>query len=76
MPLYKNYAILGVAVSGRGRLWHSRGLEFDPKRPKQEVKRLECADIVCTRSQEVEQYALTLCKSWIDGLKPGFHTTH
>jgi hypothetical protein len=68
MPHYKNHPIHGVAVPGQGMLWHSRGLVFDPERPVTEIKRLECPDIVCTSSEEAQEYALTLCKAWIDGL--------
>jgi hypothetical protein len=50
-------------------LWRSRGLVFDPERSAREIKRLECGDIVCTTSEEAKEYALTLCKAWIDGLK-------
>ena len=69
MRHYKNHPIDLVAMPGRGRLWHSRGLVFDPERPKKVIKRLECADIVCETSKEAEQHALILCKAWIDGLR-------
>ena len=69
MPHYKNHPIYGVAVPGRGMLWRSRGLVFDPERPKREIKRLECADIVCETTQEAQEHALILCKAWIDGLR-------
>jgi hypothetical protein len=69
MQHYKNHPIRGVAILGRGRVWHSRGLVFDPERPKREIKRLECADIVCTTTKEAQQHAVILCKAWIDGLK-------
>jgi hypothetical protein len=70
MPHYKNHPIHGVAVPGRGMLWRSRGLVFDPEQPQREVKRFECADILCTTSEEAQEYALILCKAWIDGLRP------
>jgi hypothetical protein len=76
MQHYKNHPIRGVAVVGRGRLWHSKGLVFDPAHPKREIKRLECTDIVCTTSKEAQKYALTLCKAWVDGLKPKLKSTH
>ena len=69
MQHYKNHPIRGVAVLGRGKVWHSRGLVFDPARPKREVKRLECADIVSETTKEAREHALTLCKAWIDGLR-------
>ena len=70
MQHYKNHPIDGFAVLGRGMLWHSTGVVFDPARPKQELKRLECADIVCRTKKEAEEVALILCEAWIDGLRP------
>jgi hypothetical protein len=75
MTHYKNHPIHGLAVPGLGMLWHSRGLVFDPEQPAREIKRLECADIVCTSSQEAEELALILCKAWIDGIKPEANKT-
>ena len=69
MPHYKDHPIDGIAVLGRGTLWRPRGLVFDPECPAREIKRLECADIVCTSSEEAQEYSITLCKAWIDGLK-------
>jgi hypothetical protein len=69
MRHYKNHPIDLVAMPGRGKLRHSRGRVFDPNNPKREIKRLECADIVCETSKEAQQHALILCKAWIDGLK-------
>ena len=68
MQHYKNHPIDATAVLGRGKLWHSRGLVFDREHPKQVLKRLECADIVCETTKEAKEQALILCKAWIDGL--------
>ena len=68
MQLYKSHPIYGFAVSERGMLWHCRGVVFDPKHPTREIKRFDCADIICMRREEAEEYALTLCRAWIDGL--------
>lgn len=76
MQRYRNHPIQGVAIPGRGELWRSRGLVFDPESPAREIQRLECADIICTSSQEAKEYALTLCKAWVDGPKPELNTTH
>ena len=65
---YKAHPIYGFAVAASGMLWHSRGLVFDPNRPRREVKRLECSEIISTSRKEAEEYALTLCMAWIDGL--------
>ena len=67
---YKDHPIYGFAVAEPGMLWHSTGLVFDPKRPTREVKRFECSEIISTSREEAEEYALTLCRAWIDGLKP------
>jgi hypothetical protein len=45
----------------------SRGV-FDPKHPTREVNRLECSEIISTSREEAQEYALTLCRAWIDGL--------
>ena len=65
----KNHPIYGFAVTERGMLWHSRGVIFDPRRPMREVKRLECSEIISTSREEAEEYALTLCRAWVDGFK-------
>lgn len=66
MQCYKSHLIYGAAISGPGRLWRSRGIVIDPERPRSEIKRLECPDIICTSSKEAEHYALKLCQAWID----------
>lgn len=76
MQSYKNHPIFGLALPTREKLWRSIGMVFDPERPAQEIKRLECAEIVSTTSDEAEEIALTLCKAWIDGLGPKRNTTH
>ena len=47
-----------------------KGVIVDPERPKQELKHLECANLVCMSSEEGEKLALTFCKAWIDRLRP------
>ena len=68
---YKQHPICGFAVAEPGTLWHSPGLVFDPKHSTREVKRLECSEIISTSREEAEEYALILCRAWIDGLKAG-----
>ena len=69
MILYKNRFIFDDSVPGRDTHWRVRGLVFDPDQSAAEVKRLECADIICTSRDEASEYALTLCKAWVDGLR-------
>jgi hypothetical protein len=66
MLRYKNHPIDVVAIPRPGKLWALRGLVFDPQRPTNELKRLECPDVICTSSKEAEDYALQLCNAWID----------
>ena len=66
---YKQHPVCGFAVVASGMLWHSRGLVFDPKRSTREVKRLECSEIISTSREEAEEYALTLCRAWVDGIR-------
>lgn len=70
MQHYKNHPIYGFALPAPGKLWRSIGMVFDPECPAQEIKRLESAEIVSATSDEAEEIALTLCKAWIDGLRP------
>jgi len=53
-----------------GLLYWKTGVIFDPKRPMREIKQFECSEIISTSREEAEEYALTLCRAWIDGLKP------
>lgn len=76
MQHYKNHPIYVFALPAPGKHWRSIGMVFDPESPAEEMKRLECADTVSATSEEAEEYALTLCKAWIDGLRPEPHTTH
>ena len=69
MQLYKNHPIHGFAVTESGMLWHSRGVVFDPKHPTREIKRLDCTEVICMNREEAEDYALTLCRAWVDGLR-------
>ena len=76
MQHYKNHPIYLLALPAQGKLWRSIGMVFDPERPTQDIKRVECAEIVSETRDEAEEIALTLCKAWIDGLKPKRNTTH
>jgi hypothetical protein len=67
MQHYKNHPIYGFTVSEQGMLWH-RGVVFDPKHRKREIKRLECRDVIWLSREEAEEQALALCRAWIDGL--------
>ena len=66
---YKDHPIYGFAVAEPGMLWHSTGLVFDPKHSTREVKRLECSEIISTSREEAEEYALTLCRARVDGIR-------
>jgi len=69
MQRYRNHPIYGLALPAPGKLWRSIGMVFDPEHPvAREIKRLECANIISTTSDEAEEIALTLCKAWVDGL--------
>lgn len=76
MHHYRNHPIYVFGLPGSGKLWRSIGMVFDPENPSREIKRLECADVICASSREAEEQALTLCKAWVDGLKPELNTTH
>ncbi len=68
MLLYKQYPIYGVAVPAAGGGWHCRGLVFEPEQKVTEVQRLECTDLLFRTKKQAEEYALKLCRSWIDAL--------
>jgi hypothetical protein len=76
MQRYKNHPIDAVAVVGDGQLWRSRGVVFDSERPTQQIKRLEWGNVLFVTREDAEDYALTLCKAWVDGLKPDLKKTH
>jgi hypothetical protein len=68
MQHYKNHPIYTLALPARGTHWRSIGMVFDPEYPAREIKRLEYRDEICLTSDEAEEHALALCKSWVDGL--------
>lgn len=76
MIVYKNRLITDDSVPGRDTHWRARGLVFDPNRSAAEVKRLECADIICTSRDEASEIALTLCKAWVEGLQVERNATY
>src|SRR5262245_51923573 len=69
MEHYKNHPIYAFALPSPGKRWRSIGMVFSPASPTKEIKRLEFASINHTTSAEAEEYALSLCKAWVDGLK-------
>ena len=69
MQLYRNHPIYALALPAPGKLWRSIGMVFSPEQPSKEIKRLTCADVNCTSSDEAEEHALKLCQAWVDGLK-------
>jgi hypothetical protein len=67
MPPYKNHPIYGIAVSEPGKLWRPKGLIFATDlNSTLEIKRLEPCDLTFTTKKEAEEYALKLCRAWID----------
>jgi hypothetical protein len=66
MLQYKNYPIYGIAVPRPGRGWHCRGLVFEPEEKVKEIQRLECTKLIFTTKEKAEEYALGLCRAWID----------
>jgi len=74
MERYKNHPIYALALPAPGKLWRSIGMVFDPERPAQEIKRMECAEIVAMTRDEAEEMALMLCKAWVDGLRLELNT--
>lgn len=74
MHQYDNHPIYGVAVRGTGKEWHCRGVIFDPEDKVTEIKRLECDELTFARKRRAEEYALKLCKKWIDEQRGGIQS--
>ncbi|MGE5819391.1 MAG: hypothetical protein ACM37Z_15320 [Deltaproteobacteria bacterium] len=67
MKFYKQHPIYGIGVLEAGRLWRPRGLVFATDlNCTLEIQRLEPTDSTFTTKKKAEEYALKLCKAWID----------
>jgi hypothetical protein len=71
MHQHNNHPIYGIGVRGAGKDWHCRGLIFDPENKVTEIKRLECPELTFATKRKAEEYALKLCKKWIDEQSSG-----
>ena len=70
MSSYKGYPIYGVAVRAPEDQWYSRGLVFDRDLNQTiEIKRIESTARTFKTKKQAENYALELCKDWIDKQK-------
>jgi hypothetical protein len=67
MKQYKGHPVYGVAVPAE-HCWNARGLIFDRDLTQTiEIKRIECAtDLTFKDKREAEEFALKLCREWID----------
>jgi hypothetical protein len=43
-------------------------LVFEAEQQVTEIQRLECTDLIFRTKKQAEEYALNLCRSWIDAL--------
>jgi spore coat polysaccharide biosynthesis predicted glycosyltransferase SpsG len=68
MQHYKNYSIFTTAVSADGGVWHGRGVVLNAEaKLAREIHRTETAeDLVFLTKQDAEDFALKLCRAWID----------
>jgi len=67
MSRYKEHPIYGMAVPAPDNRWYSRGLVFDRDLNQTiEIKRIESKKRTFKTKKQAEQYALDLCKAWID----------
>jgi hypothetical protein len=67
MSRYKGYPIYGVAVPAPEHRWYSRGIVFDRDLNQTiEIKRIESTAQPFKTKKQAEEYALELCKDWID----------
>ena len=67
MSRYKGYPIYGVAVRAPEHRWYSRGIVFDRDLNQTiEIKRIESTAQPFKTKKQAEEYALELCKDWID----------
>jgi hypothetical protein len=67
---YKNYLIHTSAIHTAAKTWSGIGRVLDPQaKLVREIRRVETAtDFVFLTNQEAEEFALKLCKAWIDKL--------
>jgi len=67
MNRYKDHPIYGVAVRASDNRWCSRGLVFDCDLNQTiAIKRIDCRRRVFKTKKQAEEYALELCRDWID----------
>jgi len=67
MSRYKEYPIYGVAVPASENRWCARGLVFDRDLNQTiEIKRIDSRRRMFKTKKQAEEYALELCKDWID----------
>jgi hypothetical protein len=67
MTRYKDYPIYGVAVRASDNRWCSRGFVFDRDLNQTiAIKRIDSACRMFNTKKQAEEYALELCKDWID----------
>ena len=67
MNPYKQHPIYGIAVAEPKGLWRPKGLIFATNlNCTLEIKRLEPANLTFRTKKKAEEYALNLCKAWID----------
>jgi hypothetical protein len=71
MHQHKNHPIYGIAIPGLAKQWLCRGLIFDPADKVTELKRIECAELTFATKRKAEEYALELCKKWLDDPSAG-----
>lgn len=67
MQYYKNYRVYTTAVSANG-VWRGRGVVLDlHAKVTRALQRIETvSDLLFLTKEEAEDFALKLCKSWID----------
>jgi hypothetical protein len=66
MHQYKDHPIYGIGVRGPEKKWTCRGLIFDSEDKVTEIKRLEITELGFATKRKAEEYAVKLCKGWID----------
>ena len=73
MQPYKQHPIYGIAVAEPKKLWRPKGLIFATDlNCTVEIKRLEPANLTFKTKKKAEEYALKLCKAWIDAQESEF----
>ena len=68
MQRYKDFPIRISAISTQQRTWLGRAVVLDPQSTVyRQIHRVETdKDFVFLTKEEAEQFALKLCKAWID----------